>query len=175
MGDLAATASLQEDVTQKLRIDALQKDLTGGGKTKEAKLREACQGFESVFISKLFAQMRATVPKDGLLHGQYEDQYYSMFDKSLCDKLAADGGIGLADMMYSQLKGKVLGKDGGKPGKGDIVPANRSVPPGAGRQSAAAHAQTTSTSSISSQQVAAALASPGVSGLAASHVRSSAL
>jgi peptidoglycan hydrolase FlgJ len=126
MGDLAASASMQSDVAQKLQIDALQKSLSGG-KTKEKKLREACQGFESVFISKLFSQMRATVPKDGLLHGQYEDQYYSMFDKAMCDKLSADGGIGLADMMYRQLKGKVLGKDAGQAGAGDILPANRPV------------------------------------------------
>jgi peptidoglycan hydrolase FlgJ len=126
MSDLAASATLQDDVAQKLQIDALQKSLSGG-KTKEKKLREACQGFESVFISKLFSQMRATVPKDGLLHGQYEDQYYSMFDKAMCDKLSADGGIGLADMMYRQLKGKVLGKDAGQAGEGDILPANRPV------------------------------------------------
>jgi len=127
MGDLAASAALNDDVAQKLRIDALQQSLAGGGKTKEAKLREACQGFESVFLSKMFAQMRATVPKDGLLHGQYEDQYYSMFDKALCDKLAGDGGFGLGDMMYRQLKGRVLGKDEGRAGQGDILPANRPV------------------------------------------------
>ena len=108
MADVAATASLHSDVAQKLEIDALRQTLSGG-KDKEAKLREACQGFESVFISKLFSQMRATVPKDGLLRGQYEDQYYSMFDKAMCDKMAEAGGIGLADMMYRQLKGKVLG------------------------------------------------------------------
>ena len=121
--DLPANASLSDDVQQKLRIDALKRSL-GGTPTKEAKLREACQGFESVFISKLFSQMRATVPKDGLLHGQYEDQYYSMFDKAMCDKMAESGGIGLADMMYRQLKGKVLG-GGEKAGVGDVLPANR--------------------------------------------------
>ena len=126
MGDLAATAGLQGDVAQKLRVDALKKTLTGG-KTKEAKLREACQGFESVFISKLFSQMRATVPKDGLLHGKYEEQYYSMFDKAMSDKMAADGGIGLADMMYRQLKGQIAAKGAGKAEAGDILPANRPV------------------------------------------------
>lgn len=175
MGDLAATASMQDDVAQKLRIDALQKSLTGG-KTKEAKLREACQGFESVFISKLFAQMRSTVPKDGLLHGHYEDQYYSMFDKAMSDKMAESGGIGLADMMYRNLKGKVLGKNDGSVGKGDIVPANRPV---------AAHAPSVAVpgsapdggpdgddddqAAIPNQALSAALARPGVAPLAASH------
>ena len=126
MADLAATTALHSDVAQKLSIDALQKNLTGGGKDKEAKLREACQGFESVFISKLFAEMRATVPKDGMLHGHYEDQYYSMFDKAMCDKMAENGGIGLADMMYRQLKSRVLG-GGEKTETGDVLPANRPV------------------------------------------------
>lgn len=178
MGDVAATAGLQGDVAQKLRIDALKKTLTGG-KTKEAKLREACQGFESVFISKLFSQMRATVPKDGMLHGQYEDQYYSMFDKAMSDKLAADGGIGLADMMYRQLKGRVLDKDGGKKaGQGDVLPANRPVaahgffglgsdrlPVGTAAPAAPRGVQ----AQEFSPDVAAALARPGVAALAPAH------
>jgi Rod binding domain-containing protein len=124
--DLPANASLSDDVQQKLRIDALKRSL-GGTPTKEAKLREACQGFESVFLSKLFSEMRSTIPKDGLLHGQYEEQYYSMFDKALCDKLAESGGIGLADMMYRELKGRVLGKGGNQAGPGDVLPANRTL------------------------------------------------
>lgn len=179
MGEMAATAALQDDVAQKLRIDALQKNLSGG-KTKEAKLREACQGFESVFISKLFAQMRATVPKDGLLHGQHEDQYYAMFDKAFCDKLSADGGIGLADMMYRQLKGKVLGKDAGVAGQGDTVPANRTVPahvpaalPRAGRSAVPSASGEAVAEDAGDPAMAAALARPGVGPLAASHAASS--
>jgi murein DD-endopeptidase MepM/ murein hydrolase activator NlpD len=126
MAELAATASLQNDVQHTLRLSALKESLSGT-KTKEAKLREACQGFESVFLSKLFSEMRATVPKDGLLHGQFEEQYYSMFDKAMCDKMADAGGIGLADMMYRQLRGRVLGKTDGQPVAGDVLPANRPV------------------------------------------------
>lgn len=177
MADLAATAALQGDVAQKLSIDALQKNLTGGGKTREAKLREACQGFESVFISKLFAQMRATVPKDGLLHGQYEDQYYSMFDKAMCDKMAEGGGIGLADMMYRQLKSRVLG-GGDKAGIGDVLPANRPVGQnGTGIASdrlpmpaqGLPRGQRPVPSQNLSPAVTAALARPGMPALAPSH------
>lgn len=131
MGDLAATANLQADVAQKLRVDALRHNLAPG-KTKEAKLREACRGFESVFLSQLFKEMRATVPKNGLLRGQFEEQYYGMFDKAMCDQMAADGGIGLADMMYRQLKGQVLKGGAGKPEPGDILPGNRPVSSHAG-------------------------------------------
>ncbi|EFL50284.1 Peptidase M23 [Solidesulfovibrio fructosivorans JJ]] len=177
MGDLAATGSLQADVAQKLRVDALRKNLIPG-KTKEAKLREACQGFESVFISQLFKEMRATVPKDGMLHGHYEDQYYSMFDKAMCDQLAADGGIGLADMMYRQLKGQVMGKDG-KAEPGDILPANRPVPAhgsslsGVPRIPVPGGAAPTGKRGIPAErfspEMAAAMARPGVSPLASAH------
>ncbi len=171
MDDLAAGAALSADVSQKLRIDALKQQLAGG-KSKEAKLREACQGFESVFISKLFNQMRATVPKDGLLHGQYEDQYYSMFDKAMCDKMAEGGGIGLADMMYRQLRGKVLGKNAGAAGQGDILPANRPVgtgevfTPATDRIPQAASGSEGGHRSVAAQHF---LPSPGL-GLAPSHV-----
>lgn len=179
MGDLAATANLQADVAQKLRLDAVRQSVTPG-KSKEAKLREACQGFESVFISQLFKEMRATVPKDGMLHGHYEDQYYSMFDKAMSDKMAADGGIGLADMMYRQLKGRVLSKDAAaKAGPGDVLPANRPVAahgafgPGAANVPVSGQGLPAAPRGIDappvSPAVAAALARPGISGLAAAH------
>lgn len=106
--ELAANAARQGDAQQKLQVDALNRALAGGA-SKEKKLREACRGFESLFLSQLFKEMRATVPKTGILHGQFEEQYYSMFDKALCDKMADAGGIGLADMMYRQLRGRVVG------------------------------------------------------------------
>ncbi len=175
MGDLAATAGLQADVAQKLQMDAVRQAVAGG-KTKEAKLREACQGFESVFISQLFKEMRATVPKDGLLHGQYEEQYYSMFDKAMSDKMAADGGIGLADMMYRQLKGQVAGK-GAQAQAGDAAgrpaAAHGAFGPGTQRVPVSGQPAPAAPRGIEAQHfspaVAAALARPGVSGLAAAH------
>lgn len=140
--DLAAAAANGEAARTKLTMDNLNRTLASG-QTGEKKLREACQGFESVFINKLISQMRATVPKDGFLHGPYEDQYLAIFDQHLSEKLAAEGGIGLADMMYRQLKDRVAGKkDGQEPGQGenqaqgenpgggepeigDVLPANR--------------------------------------------------
>lgn len=70
---------------------------------KEKKLREACEGFESIFIQKMWEQMRATVPKNGLLHGREEQFWQGMYDQELSKKMASAGGIGLADMMYDQL------------------------------------------------------------------------
>jgi len=126
---LGAPAQADMDIQNKLRMDSLARTLNAGS-TDEKKLREACRGFESAFLQKLMAQMRATVPKDGLLHGPYEDKYLSMFDQALGDKLAEAGGIGLADMMYAQLKERVGGGKGQAgtaeaPAPGTVLPANR--------------------------------------------------
>ncbi len=70
---------------------------------KARKLREACEGFESVFIQKMWQEMRNTLPKGGLLQGREEKFWQDMYDQELSKKMTSAGGIGLADMMYAQL------------------------------------------------------------------------
>ncbi|MDR1857789.1 MAG: rod-binding protein [Desulfovibrio sp.] len=70
---------------------------------KEKKLREACEGFESIFIQKMWQEMRNTLPKEGLLHSREEKYWQDMYDQELAKKMSSAGGIGLASMMYSQL------------------------------------------------------------------------
>lgn len=104
-----------EMVALKLQMDRLKADLTPGQNGKQ-KMRKACTDFEAVFISKMWEQMRATIPKGGMLHSPQEDMYRSMFDRDFAEKLASDGGFGLGDMLYNQLKDKI--KDTRKiPGK----------------------------------------------------------
>ncbi len=92
------------DIQQKQRrIDAMRRELNAGPKDKKAKLREACEGFESVFIQKMWEQMRATVPENGLTHGKDEKIWQGMYDQELSKKMAGAGGIGLANMMMAQL------------------------------------------------------------------------
>jgi len=135
MMDPSAQTGVSEGVRQKQRVDELKKRLNSG-QDEEKKLREACQGFEAVFINKLLKQMRDTVQKSDLLHSPYEDSYLSMFDQEMADKLSKDGGIGIGDMLYQQLKGRVLaGKDGKiikagdttTPREGATLPPNRPV------------------------------------------------
>lgn len=70
---------------------------------KAKKLREACEGFESIFIQKMWQEMRNTVPKGGLLQGKEERFWQDMYDQELSKSMTSAGGIGLADMMYEQL------------------------------------------------------------------------
>ncbi|MDL2307729.1 rod-binding protein [Desulfovibrio sp. OttesenSCG-928-C06] len=92
----------QEMVRRKMEIDAMRKHLSPGPDQKE-KLQDACQGFESVFIQKLWEQMRKNVPQEGYLHSKQEAMYQSMYDQEFSKKMAEAGGIGLADMLYEQL------------------------------------------------------------------------
>lgn len=100
---MAADAASQQELTQrKLSIDALSKRL-GDPSTKEKKLRESCEGFESIFLQKMWEEMRKNVNKEGYLHSKDEETYQSMFDVELAKKMTSAGGIGLADMLYEQL------------------------------------------------------------------------
>ncbi len=97
-----AAANQQELVQFKRKMDALKGRLADP-QAREKQLRKACKDFEAVFISKLWEQMRATVPKEGYLHSKQEDMYTSMFDQAFSEKMAESGGIGLADMLYENL------------------------------------------------------------------------
>ena len=69
------------------------------------KLREACEGFEAMFLSMMYKQMRATVPEGGLF-GKKSNAlkiFEDMRDTELMNAAAKSGGIGIADMMYKQL------------------------------------------------------------------------
>lgn len=118
--ETSAQAEISQDVRRKMDMDALRQRVTPGP-NKESKLKEACEGFESVFIHQLLKEMRKTVPKDGLLHSSREDQYVAMFDEELAKTMAKNGGIGLADYMRGQIKGAEAAK------KGDPVASPRAA------------------------------------------------
>jgi len=113
MTDFTSDASLAAKKAQdsellalRQQVDRLKGDLTPTPNAQQ-KLRKACTDFEAVFISKMWEQMRATIPKSGLMHSPQEDMYRSMFDRDFAEKMASDGGIGLGDMLYKQLKDKI--------------------------------------------------------------------
>ncbi len=99
---------------QKQGMEVQQRNITslGGSMLSEAekseKLRDACEGFESIFIQKMWQQMRATLPKENPLVGREEKFWQGLYDQELSKKMAESGGIGLADMMYEQLARNLL-------------------------------------------------------------------
>ncbi|WP_319466156.1 rod-binding protein [uncultured Pseudodesulfovibrio sp.] len=103
----ARQADTKDLVRFKQEMDGLKDRLAGDGKDSSQKLRQACEKFEAVFISKLWKEMKSTVKKEGYLHSKQEDQYMSMFDREFAEKMSRSGGIGLADMIYDQLSEKL--------------------------------------------------------------------
>lgn len=106
---------------------------------KEKRLREACEGFESIFIQKMWQQMRATLPQNGLLHSRDEKMWQDMYDQELAKSMASVGGIGLADMMYEQLSRNLVSASRGTAGGAGrsaafVAEAAPLVAPDAGRQ-----------------------------------------
>lgn len=74
---------------------------------KDKKLREACEGFETIFVKKMWEEMQATIQESDFLKGRDEKHWRSMYNQELAETLSKAGGIGLADMMYKQLSGNL--------------------------------------------------------------------
>jgi len=94
-------------------VNLLQEGMGGG--LYEERLRKVCSQFEAIFLNYLFLQMKKTIPEFGLFKEEfasriYEEEFYSL----LAEKLAETGGIGLAKLLYQQLKNKAKQDPGGE-------------------------------------------------------------
>ncbi len=70
----------------------------------DKKLREACQGFEAMFLNMMYREMRNTVPENTLFGDSNADKIlHDMLDTEMVNNMAAAGGVGLADVLYKQL------------------------------------------------------------------------
>lgn len=81
----------------------------------DARLRRACADMEGVFLAQLFAQLRETVPHDGIVDaGTGEDIFSSMMDESVAATAARQQTRGLGAALYHQLR-KALAADAASP------------------------------------------------------------
>ncbi|AJQ25938.1 rod-binding protein [Pelosinus fermentans] len=69
-----------------------------------AKLKKTCQDLEAVFLNIMMTNMRKTVDKSKLVDSSKEETMTSMLDAEMTKDMAKAGGIGLADMLYRQLR-----------------------------------------------------------------------
>ncbi len=70
----------------------------------DAKLRDACKGFEAMFLDLMYKKMRDTVPDNPLFGtSNGEKIMQSMLDSEMAKEMAEAGGIGLADLIYDRL------------------------------------------------------------------------
>ncbi len=75
-----------------------------GGESPQA-LREVAQQFESVFTRMLLKNMRAASFGDSLMGSHQGEFYRDMFDQQMAVTLSAGRGLGIADLLISQLGG----------------------------------------------------------------------
>lgn len=119
MSDTISAPSLPiHTLTWSNRIDRIKEKMEAGqlssSSKNSAELKNACAELESLFIFYLFKEMRATIPKGGLINrGRGEEIYTSMLDSQMARELASGQGIGLSTLFMERL----MGKDG--PGEGD--------------------------------------------------------
>jgi len=84
-------------------VDPLKNARPSTDPADEKQLREACQGFESMFLTYMLAQMRkVSFASNNSADSFGKEQYQDMFDQELT-KAMAKRGVGLGDMLYRQL------------------------------------------------------------------------
>lgn len=102
ISDMAVQNAGQANLdTQRSRLENLSKSQDQA--TKEKELRKASEGFEAIFIQKMWDEMRSSLPKNGIHYSKEEEYWQSMYSQELGKSMASVGGIGLADMMVEQL------------------------------------------------------------------------
>jgi len=73
----------------------------------DEELIETCRQFESLFVNQLLKEMRKTVPKDGIIpQSQEEEMFTGMFDEEVSKMIASSGRMGMAEMLFDQLRDK---------------------------------------------------------------------
>lgn len=80
---------------------------------QDEQLREAAKMYEHQFLNEMIKAMRSTVQQDdGLIkHGMGEKIYSEQLDQQYAQNWTDRGGVGLADLIYNQIKEKYFGAD----------------------------------------------------------------
>ncbi len=88
------------------QLAAARNNVTGSrlSEADKAATRDAAEQFEAVFISQMLAPMFETIPTDGAMGGGHaEGIYRNMMVQEVGKSIAKNGGIGIADQVYSEL------------------------------------------------------------------------
>ncbi len=81
-----------------------QAGLGPSAKKEEAKLEEACQQFEEMFLNQMMSEMRKGAGSGGLGNSQQTKMFQGMMDQERAKMWAQEGGIGLSNMLFQQMK-----------------------------------------------------------------------
>ncbi len=90
---------ISRQATQKNRID------NEGTKEYNRKLRDACDGFEEIFVHKLLQVMRNTTEKSGFISGgRGEEIFQDMLDENYAKVMTKSKSLGLSDLIFEHTK-----------------------------------------------------------------------
>lgn len=83
---------------------------------RDLQLRNAAKMYETHFLNEMVKAMRKTVPReDGVIKHNFAEQIFTeQLDGQYVEGWSNKGGVGLADMIYSQLKDRFGGGEGRK-------------------------------------------------------------
>jgi len=74
---------------------------------EDKQLKDAAKQFEALFIYQMYSQMRQSVDKGGLFEGGLATNIFQgMLDQEVSIKAAETSSLGLADLIYQQMKNK---------------------------------------------------------------------
>ncbi len=91
----------KDSVTSQKRLENLKvaKD--------DERLMETCRDFESIFVNMMLRQMKNTLPEGGLIEkSQATEIFEDMHMEELSKEMSKGEGMGIAKMMYEQLKNR---------------------------------------------------------------------
>ena len=85
------------------KISTAATALQSTGTKEQAKLKEACADFESLFINYMLKSARSSAAASGFTDGSEESKLINgMFDENMAAEIASSGGMGLADILFEQ-------------------------------------------------------------------------
>jgi len=73
---------------------------------QRAELEKVAKNFEAIFVRKMVSTMRSASGGESLDGSAAVDQFQEMSDAKMADNLADHGGLGIAQMLLSQLDKK---------------------------------------------------------------------
>lgn len=127
MGLITSTPSTATGSFDPRQLDAIK---LGAKNADPASNRKVAQQFESMFLSMMLKNMRATLPNSDPLANEGSKMATDLYDQQLAENMSKGKGIGLADALFAQIERsqgrKVDGTTGGAGGSKD--PFSSSMP-----------------------------------------------
>lgn len=70
-------------------------------------LQQAAQAFEAIFLRDMIGAMRKAGLGDDVMGNSGSTQFRDMMDDRLADEMVRNNGLGIADLLVAQWKGKL--------------------------------------------------------------------